>query len=275
MISASLISTVAVKEFKNSIRNRWVLAVSLILALMALAISYFGFATRGETGFGGFDVTIVSLASLVTYLIPIIALTLGFDTIVGEAEGKTLDLILTMPISRLELFLGKFCGLSLSIVASTIIGFGAAGIVIAMKSGTANLGAYLFFILSAILLGLSFLSLALMISVMVGERSRAVGLVIFFWFFFVLIFDLLLIGLLVATEGKVSQWAFSALLYANPADLFRLLNLASIESVKTAYGLATVTEGKAFTQPFLYAGMFFWIVWPLLAGFLIFRKKGC
>ena len=40
MISASLISTVAVKEFKNSIRNRWVLAVALILAFMALAISF-------------------------------------------------------------------------------------------------------------------------------------------------------------------------------------------------------------------------------------------
>lgn len=275
MISVSLISTVAVKEFKNSIRNRWVLAVALILALMALAISYFGFAPRGETGFGGFDVTIVSLASLVTYLVPIIALTLGFDTIVGEAEGKTLDLILTMPISRLELFLGKFFGLSLSIITSTVVGFGVAGVLIAMKSGTTHLGDYIFFILSAILLGLSFLSLALMISVMVGERSKAIGLVIFFWFFFVLIFDLLLIGLLVSTEGKVSSSLITALLYANPADLFRLLNLASIESVKTAYGLATVTKGKAFTQPFLYAGMLFWVFWPLATGYLIFRKRSC
>jgi len=275
MISASLISTVAVKEFKNSIRNRWVLAVALILALMALAISYFGFAPRGETGFGGFDVTIVSLASVVTYLVPIIALRLGFDTIVGEAEGKTLDLILTMPISRLELFLGKFLGLSLSIITSTVVGFGVAGVLIAMKSGTTHLGDYIFFILSAILLGLSFLSLALMISVMVGERSKAIGLVIFFWFFFVLIFDLLLIGLLVTTEGKVSSSLITALLYANPADLFRLLNLASIESVKTAYGLATVTKGTAFTQPFLYAGMLFWVLWPLSAGYLIFRKRSC
>ncbi|MDH3974675.1 MAG: ABC transporter permease [Deltaproteobacteria bacterium] len=274
-MSPVLISTVAVKEFKNSIRNRWIIGVSLILAVMALAISYFGFSPRGETGFGGFDVTIVSLASLVTYLIPIIALTLGFDTVVGEAEGKTLELILTMPINKFELYLGKFIGLSLSIVTSTVAGFGIAGAIIAWKSGTEHISDYIFFIISAILLGLAFLSLALMISVMVKERSKAIGWVIFFWFFFVLIFDLVLIGILVATEGKISTFLFSALLYANPADLFRLLNLASIESVKTAYGLATITKGKAFSQPFLYGGMFIWIIWPLLAGYFIFRRRNC
>lgn len=272
-MSPALVFAVALKEFKNSIRNRWVIAVSVILAVMALAISYFGFAPRGETGFGGFDITIVSLASLVTYLVPIVALTLGFDTIVGEAEGKTLELILTMPVSKFELFLGKFIGLSFSIITSIITGFGIAGAIIAWNSGTAHVGDYLFFILSAILLGLAFLSLALMISVMVKERSQAIGWVIFFWFFFVLIFDLLLIGLLVATEGKVSTALFSALLYANPADLFRLLNLASIESVKTAYGLATLTKGKAFSQLFLYSGMLVWILWPLLAGYIIFRRR--
>lgn len=272
-MSPALISTVAIKEFKNSIRNRWVIGVSLILALMALAISYFGFAPRGETGFGGFDVTIVSLSSLVTYLVPIIALTLGFDTVVGEAEGKTLELILTMPINKLELYLGKFLGLSLSIISSIVTGFGIAGIIIAWKSGMNHVGDYILFILSAVLLGLAFLSLALMISVMVKERSKAIGWVIFFWFFFVLIFDLVLIGLLVTTEGKVSTGLFSALLYANPADLFRLLNLASIESVKTAYGLATITKGKAFSEPYLYCGMLMWIAWPLVMGYFIFKRR--
>lgn len=269
----TLIYSIAIKEFKNSLRNRWILAVTLILALLALIISYFGFAPRGETGFGGFEVTIVSLSSLVTYLVPIIALTLGFDAVVGEAEGKTLELILTMPVSRLEFFLGKFAGLSMSIVTSIVLGFGLAGVVIALKAGTAQVSDYILFMFSAILLGLTFLGLALMISVMVKERSKAIGWVIFFWFFFVLIFDLVLIGLLVATEGNVSPTLFSGLLYINPTDIFRLINLTSVKGVKTAYGLATLTKGGLFDQAFLYAGMVLWIALPLGVGYYIFKKR--
>ncbi len=269
----SLIYAVASKEFRNSIRNRWVLAVSVILALLALSISYFGFAPRGETGFGGFEVTIVSLASLVTYLVPIIALTLGFEAIVGEVEGKTLELILTMPVSRLELFVGKFLGLSASLVVSTVFGFGFAGAVIAWQAGTAHAGSYLFFILTSVLLGLAFLSLALLISVVVKERSKAVGWVVFFWFFFVLIFDLLLIGVLVGTGGKINPTLFSALLYLNPTDVFRLMNLTSVESVRVTYGLATLTKGGLFSPSLLFAVMVLWIFAPLAGGYLIFNRR--
>lgn len=269
----SIIFNIASKEFKNSLRNRWVLVVSVILALLALSISYFGSAPSGKTGFGSFEVTIVSLASLVTYLVPIISLTLGFDAIVGEAEGKTLELLLTMPISRFELFIGKFLGLGLSLATSIGTGFGLAGLIIAWKIGTGQLIAYFIFIITAILLGLAFLSLALMISVMVSERAKAIGWVIFIWFFFVLVFDLTLIGVLVGTEGKITPALFSLLLYLNPTDVFRLINLTSVEGVKTAYGLSTLAKGEAFSQGPLYGGMLLWVAVPLAIGYIVFKRR--
>ncbi|HEX4940221.1 MAG TPA: ABC transporter permease subunit, partial [Candidatus Kapabacteria bacterium] len=36
------ILTIAAKEFRDRIRNRWVLAVSLIFTVFALVITYFG-----------------------------------------------------------------------------------------------------------------------------------------------------------------------------------------------------------------------------------------
>jgi hypothetical protein len=50
---------------------------------------------------------------------------------------------------------------------------------------------------SSVLLGLAFLSLAVLLSVLARDRTRASGLAIATWFFFVLVFDLLLLGLLV------------------------------------------------------------------------------
>ena len=116
---------IAAKEFRDRIRNRWVLAVALIFALFALAIAYFGAAQQGAVGFRGIDVTIASLVSLVIYLVPLIALILGYDAIVGERERGSLELLLSMPITRFEILLGKYLGLAAALASSTVIGFGA------------------------------------------------------------------------------------------------------------------------------------------------------
>ncbi len=264
--------TIAFKEFRNSMRNRLVIGILLIMTILALAISYFGAAPGGRVGFVGFDVAVVSLISLSIYLVPIIALTLGYDTIVGEFEGKTLELLLTMPLNRLEIYLGKFLGLAMTLLVSIGGGLGLAGLLMVWKIGIERVGDYLFFILSTVLLGVSFLGIGLMVSAMVRERSKAVGWVIFIWFFFVLIFDLLLIGLLVWTEGRIGAGLFGLLLYLNPADVFRLINLTTIEGVKAAYGLATLVEGSV-SIPLLYTVQLLWIVLPFLAGLLFFIRR--
>ena len=100
------VRVIASKEFRDRIRNRWVLAVALIFSLFSVAIAYFGTAQQGEVGFRGIDVTVASLVSLVIYLVPLIALVLGYDAVVGEKERGSLELLLSMPITRFEILLG-------------------------------------------------------------------------------------------------------------------------------------------------------------------------
>ena len=78
------IFTIAAKEFRDRMRNRWVLAVALVFTVFSLVIAYFGGAQQGAVGFRSIEFTIASLVSLVIYLIPLIALLLGFDAIVGD-----------------------------------------------------------------------------------------------------------------------------------------------------------------------------------------------
>ncbi len=264
---------IALKEFKNSLRNRIIIGIFLIMTVLAITISYFGAAPGGRVGFVGFDVAIVSLISLSTYLVPIISLSLGYDAVVGEFEGKTLELLLAMPVNRLEIFLGKFLGLVMTLVISVGGGLGLAGLLVVWKMGVGRVGDYFFFILSTILLGVSFLGMGLMVSAVVRERSKAIGWVVFLWFFFVLIFDLILIGMLVWTKGRIGAAIFDFILYLNPADVFRLMNLLSIKDVKVAYGLATLIRGKAFATWLLYLSMILWIFLPLGVGYLLFRRR--
>src|SRR5690606_16314478 len=124
--------TIARKELSDSLRNRWLVAISVVFATLALGIAWFGAAASGQVGYASTPATIASLASLGIFLIPLIALLLAYDAIVGEEEGGTLLLLMTYPLSKSQLLLGKFLGHGLTLALATIIGFGVAGIAIAV-----------------------------------------------------------------------------------------------------------------------------------------------
>ena len=233
------IFTVAGKEFRDRIRNRWVLAVALVFAVFSLVIAYFGGAQQGVVGFRSIEITIASLVSLVIYLIPLIALLLGFDAIVGERERGSLDLLLAMPITRLELLLGKYLGLAAALTASMLGGFGVVMALLFRQIDTRGLYHFIGFMGSSVLLGLAFLSLAVLLSVMARDRTRASGLAIAAWFFFVLVFDLLMLGLLVSTGGR-----FGDVFDPATGSVTARVPLASVDDVKQAADEVTLTNDE-------------------------------
>jgi Cu-processing system permease protein len=176
-----------------------------------------------------------------------------------------------LPITRFELLVGKFVGLAGALAAATVGGFGLAGVLIFTKIGSVALYHYGGFIVSALLLGLAFLSLAVLVSVLAQDRMRASGVAIALWFFYVLIYDLLLLGLMVVSEGRIDAALFPVLLVLNPADIFRILNIFSLEDLKAFYGLATVFPA-GLSNPWLLGGMMVaWIVMPLAVALWRFR----
>ena len=265
------IRVIAAKELRDRIRNRWVAAVSLVFTAFALVIAYFGPAQQGVIGFHGIGVTIASLVSLVIYLVPLIVLILGYDAIVGERERGSLDLLLSMPITRLELLLGKFFGLAGALCVATLTGFGLAGALLAFQLDLSSLLRYLGFVLSALLMGVAFLSMALTVSVIARDRARAGGLAVAVWFFFVLVYDLMLLSALVLTGGRIAGDIVAYLLLLNPADTFRILNIFGTEELRTLYGLATVIPGPMANPWFLSAFMLASTVGTL--GFAAWRFK--
>jgi Cu-processing system permease protein len=270
-IAFKQIGIVAGKEFWDRMRSRWVLAVTLVFIFFALVIAYFGAAQQGAIGFKGIELTVASLVSLAIYLVPLIALMLGYDAIVGERERGSLDLLLSLPITRLELLLGKFFGLSAALVFATFAGFGLVGVILAYQMDLTALYHYAGFMLSAALMGMSFLAIAILMSVVSTSKTVASGVAIAAWFFYVLVYDLILLGLLVATGGEVVGQALPILLLLNPADIFRVLNVFTLEEAKTLYGLATVFP-KALASPWVLGGaMAFWIIAPLAAAYYKFR----
>ncbi len=268
---------VAGKEFRDGMRNRWILAITLAFALLAMGLAWFGAAASGEVGFTRISTTIVSLASLAVFLIPLIALMLAYDSIVGEEEQGTLLLLMTYPLSRTGLLAGKFLGHGAILALSTALGFGIAAVMIVMLAEQATfanlMGPFSLFIVSAILLGWTFLALAYLVSVITREKAKAAGLALLVWFLFVLVYDLVLLGLLVGTEGRVDGGVFRMLLLFNPTDVFRLVNLIGFEETAASSGLLTVFGDESYSVGLLLGILAAWIVVPLTAAAGLFAAR--
>ena len=60
---------IARKEIRDSLRNRWVLVASSLLALFALSLGFLGSSPTGTVNVDPITVTVVSLSSLSIYLV--------------------------------------------------------------------------------------------------------------------------------------------------------------------------------------------------------------
>lgn len=270
---------IAGQEVRVGLRNRWIVATTVLLAALALSLTLLGSAPTGTVGADPLAVIVVSLASLTIFLVPLIALLLSFDSVVGEQERGSLILLLAYPVARWEVVVGKFLGHLAILAVATVLGYGCALAALLLKGGLDQAGggagwpAFAGMVASSVLLGATFLALGGLSSVLVRERATAAGIAVAVWLFFVLLYDTALLGILVADQGRlIGPAVLDALLLLNPADAYRLLNLTSSEAVSVYAGMAG--PGESGLAPWLLAtALAAWIVVPLGLATYIFSRR--
>ncbi|RCK45680.1 ABC transporter permease [Thalassospira profundimaris] len=260
-------------EFIIALRNRWITISVAMMVLFSLVLSAAGSAPTGALGADKLSVTVASLTSLAVYLVPLVALLMSFDAIAGEIERGTLPLVLTYPVKRGELVLGKFTA-HLAILAIAIAaGYGIAAIAAVATDQNAFLGlpALLRLFWSSLLLGATFIGIGYGISAFARRPGAAAGLVIGLWLVLIVLYDLGLLAAIVADDGGTfTNDYFQWLLLGNPADAFRLYNLAASDATAAAAGLA----GAANSIPPVHA-LISILAWPVAAigiALLAFRR---
>jgi Cu-processing system permease protein len=268
---------IAIKEIQESLRNRWVLATTLLLAALALTLTLLGSAPTGSVGVRPLDVVIVSLSSLSVFLLPLIALLISHDAIVGEIERGTMLLLLSYPVGRWQVLLGKFAGHLAVLAFATILGYGVAVMVLATTGGEIDadsLNAFGILVASSILLGAVFIAIGYLISSLVRERATAAGIAIGVWLAFVVLYDMALLGLLVVDQGRnISSSTLNMLLLANPTDVYRMLTLAGTAGVSAFAGMAALSNAMTMGATALVAGLLIWILLPLSLAARVFSRR--
>lgn len=259
------ITTIARQELVINIRNRWTLVFACVFGVLVLSISYFGLVSSGTVGFQGFARTSASLINMVLYIVPLVALITG--TLSFTSEKSAGELLFSQPITRGEILLGKFFGLFASILTATLIGFGLAGVVIATNAGTEGSLRYPAFVAFSLLLALIFLSLSAFISSLCQRKSKALGVALFVWFFFVLFYDLLVIGLTFLLKERTANAFIFGSLFGNPVDMVRVASLMTLNG-KDIFGaggaaLLKFLGGEGASVALLLVALSFWVVLPL------------
>ncbi len=248
----------ALHEFRERIRDRWVWVISALFALMAGAVSLY--AERGDaTNALVIGPSLVTLASL---FVPLVALVLGHDAICGERERNTLGVLLSLPASIPEIFIAKYLGRLSALVVAVSLGIGTAAFVVDVQGRTTILS----LIAPTIVFGAAFLSIGMMLSATAIRQATAISMVVATWFVLVFFYDLGLLGLMVATDGALSDATVTNLIFANPAGLYRVDMLSRYGVQSLAGGMAgDLSIPSAGTITGLWAA---WIVVPILTGTL-------
>ena len=181
---------------------------------------------------------LLSFVLVLSILVPVLAIGLGFDAISGEYNRRTMSRILAQPIYRDALLFGKFLaglttiGISLVTLWLLVIGFGLLRLGIP-PSGE-EMGRLLMFLLVTIAYAGVWLALAMLFSIFFRAPASAALISLGIWLFLALLWPALaqLLGEVIA-----------------PPDIrFTLLGLPTPDTLAWQQGLSRLSPGTLYGE---------------------------
>jgi len=261
---------VARQELLLAARSRWTQIFGAVFAVLALGVSASGYILSGGHGFQDFARTGASLVQLVVLVVPLASLLMGVLAL--APERGTAELLFSQPVSRRQILVGKLLGLFAALAAAQAVGFGAAGLVVFGSTGEEGGGGYALLVLGSLLLTAAFLAIAALVAAgAVGrKRTRALAVALVVWFAFVILLDLVALGVASLLPSAAASRLLILSVLLNPAGAVRTGALLGIEGT-AAFGsgslaLLRFTGGAAGAAVAVAASLAAWIVLPTLAA---------
>ena len=261
---SALAGTVAKFQARDVVRSRW----------LAAYVAFFWLVTEGLLRFAGGDArAILSLTSIVLYLVPLV--TLVFGTVYLYNAREFIELLLAQPVNRRSLFLGLYAGLTSSLALGIVVGVGAPFALRGLGAGAqpAMLAALLG---SAIALTLIFTGVAFCIALSSADRLRGLGIALGVWMLCAIVYDGLVMAAVAAFSDYPLERPLLALTLANPIDLARVALLLQLDvSALMGYTGAVFQQflGGAIGSLVAATALLVWIAAPAWLGLRAFTTK--
>jgi ABC-2 type transport system permease protein len=137
------------------------------------------------------EIVPIPFVQALNLIIPLMAIGLGFDSVNSEFNRRTLSRVLSQPIYRDALLLGKFLGglvtLAVALVALWLIVFGAGLLLLGLPPRGVEVARALGFLVVAIAYGGVWLAVAMLFSVIFRSTATSALCALGLWLFFSLL----------------------------------------------------------------------------------------
>lgn len=224
----------------------------------------------------------ISFITALNFIIPLMAIGLGFDSVNSEFNRRTLSRVLSQPIYRDALLLGKFLGglmtLAVGLLALWLIVFGAGLLLLGIPPRGVEVARAFGFLLVAIAYGGVWLAISMLFSVIFRSTATsalcALGMWLFFFILWPMIANALVLGFAPREITSIDQYVgiqelAIAMQRLSPGTLFSeaLLGLLNPETRTLGFMLPTQMRGAIPNAP-LPLDQSLLLIWPQVTGLI-------
>lgn len=218
-----------------------------------------------------------SFVSFLGFLVPLMAIGLGFDAINGEHNRRTLSRILSQPIYRDALLFGKFLAgivtLSISLAVLWLLLIGLGLLMLGVPPSSAEMGRALAFLAVTIAYAGVWLALAMLLSVIFRSPATAGLVTLGIWLFLTVIWPSLTPAIaqaLIPPDQEAALLITSQMLARlSPSTLFGETVLALLHPTTRTLGPVYLSDLQGAVMgaplPLLQSLL---VAWPQIVGLL-------
>lgn len=274
------------KEFQDFTRSARMVVLTILILLTAGTSIYVAAKTMKNyvdndsfmllTLFTSSSNPVPSFLSLMSFLVPLTGIALGFDTISKEFQERTLGRILSQPIYRDVLLFGKALGalvsMALILLSLWLLVIGSAMLFLGVPPTGEQIGRALVFLLITLLYGVLWFTIAMWFSIIFRQGATSALVCIAVWLFF-MIFWPIISQLLAVGLGGGNQ-IFSAQLYSvlsrfSPYMLYSQASIAMLSPTTRSLGVVLFyqMQGALGGTPLPF-GQSLLLIWPQLTSFI-------
>jgi len=241
------------------VRNKIVIAYAVLLGLLTWTV--FSMEDSGNKG-------VLTMLNVVLLVVPLV--TVLFATIYIYNSAEFIELLLSQPVQRKQVWISLFIGLSLSFVGAFLI---AAGLPLLLY---ADVIPALYLIVTGCLVSVIFISIAFLAAILSRDKAKGIGVSILIWLYFALLFDGLVLFILFQFAEYPIEKPMVLLSATSPLDLARILNLLQIDaSAMMGYTGAIFKDyfGTGLGLVISFSVLVLWAFLPFYFSLRIFKRK--
>lgn len=245
--------------FSDILKNKIVIFYTILLFIISWSV--LGLE-------GNFTKATLSLLNVVLLVVPLVSII--FSTIYVYNSGQFIELLLSQPVPRTKIWFNIFLGLSGALILAFLLG---CGIPIFLYS---SIETGFSLIIIGIFLSIIFTSFAMLSAILSRDRAKGIGISIFIWLFFAIIYDGILLVLMFQFADYPIEGIMATLAALNPIGLSRIFVLLQLD-IAAMLGYAGAVFKKIFGAG---TGMgismiilMIWAVVPFLWSLIQFNKK--